>query len=280
MGFWSYTAYICIIFPPPRSVKFKPATLCHCPWCKLTLLRLCVFCLSVFYRKGGGGQSTEWATASQTAKEAAPGASEGLSHALICSISRCLNFVCLSCSPPCRPTALPPLSRPRRLKTTPPMTWWGSVYRHHARTLGFLHQAHDLIISTSCPIFIWKCYYTTSSCVASAWVTPGVCGCAFQAGCCIWTVIFPPFIHSLLAGQHLPHSANRYFLGYIWLQLDFLKLNSVRHKRGVGDRGRHPDGRWNGSQCLWTGRDAAEAYRRKMNVHQSPLEGLEILGAS
>lgn len=88
------------------------------------------------------------------------------------------------------------------------------------------------------------------------------------------------FIHSLLAGQHLPHSASRYFLGYIWLHFDFLKLNSVRDERGVGDRGRHPDGRWNGSQCLWTGRDAAEADRRKMNVHQSPLEGRETLGAS
>lgn len=88
----------------------------------------CVFCLSCT-EKGGWTEpaSTEWATVSRTAKEAAPGASEGPSHALICSISSCLYFVSLS-SLPCRPTAPPPPSRPRRLKTMPPMTWWGSPY--------------------------------------------------------------------------------------------------------------------------------------------------------
>lgn len=124
-----------------------------CPQCKLTLLLLCMFCLSCT-EKGGwtGPASTEWPTASQTAKEAAPGASEGLSHALICSIARCLYFVSPSCSPPCRPTALPPPSRPRRLKTMPPTTWWGSLYCHHAWTHGFLHQTHYFFINY--PIFI------------------------------------------------------------------------------------------------------------------------------
>lgn len=65
-----------------------------------------------------------------------------------------LYLVSLSCSPPCRPTALLPPSHPRRPKTMPPMTWWVGRYQHEH--MGFCTKCSTSLLIFNTPFSLLK----------------------------------------------------------------------------------------------------------------------------